>query len=259
MGQGACGGACGGPGGGVAEDLSAELQAKMRRVHWVPLESNPDVLNAFATRAGLPSDWEFVDVFGVDPELIAMVPPTCVAVTLLFQCSPALARFSEAQRLRIERKGQVVRPGLVYLKQYIGNACGTIACIHSLANNAKALGLPEQSPLGRYLAGILGKSPEVAGEMLADAADLHEASQASAAGGQTAAPEATASVDHHFVAFVEHGGDVYELDGCKAFPINHGPSGGRLLDAVAKVVKASFMEQDADNIHFNMMALVRAT
>jgi len=29
-------------------------------------------------------------------------------------------------------------------------------------------------------------------------------------------------VDHHFIGFVQKEGCIYELDGCKEFPINHG-------------------------------------
>jgi ubiquitin carboxyl-terminal hydrolase L3 len=44
---------------------------------WLPLESNPDVLNPFVHRLGLPPDWGFADVFGLDPELLCMVRRTC--------------------------------------------------------------------------------------------------------------------------------------------------------------------------------------
>mmetsp|Transcript_92184 Transcript_92184/g.264204 ORF Transcript_92184/g.264204 Transcript_92184/m.264204 type:complete len:257 (-) Transcript_92184:70-840(-) len=243
--------------GETVANESSEVQAKMRRVCWVPLESNPEVLNGFAWKVGLPKTWGFVDMYGLDPELLAMVPPGCCAVTLLSQCSPAIAKFKEGQRKRIEVEGQKISPDLVYLKQYVGNACGTIACIHSLANSAELVGLPSSSHLGRYLASIAGKSPESAGEMLAEAADLHQASEACAVGGQTSAPAATARVDHHFIAFVERGGCIYELDGCKAFAVNHGPVKGDFLSSVAQVVKANFVDPDPDNVHLNMMALVQ--
>mmetsp|Transcript_24285 Transcript_24285/g.45933 ORF Transcript_24285/g.45933 Transcript_24285/m.45933 type:complete len:241 (-) Transcript_24285:67-789(-) len=231
---------------------------KIRKVHWVPLESNPDMLTDFAKKVGLPDGFEFVDVYGTDPDLLAMVPPARLAVTLLFQCSEKSRKFKEAQKTAIDEKGQTVSPNLVYLKQYVGNACGTIACLHSLANNAEALGLSAESPLGKFLTTIRGKSPQEAGLALVDATDLHSASEASAAGGQTSAPEATADVDAHFICFVEKDGDLYELDGGKAFPINHGPTGGDLLGAACKAIKVNFMDQDPDSIRFNMMALVNA-
>eukprot|EP00933_Yihiella_yeosuensis_P050392 TRINITY_DN48186_c0_g1_i1.p1 TRINITY_DN48186_c0_g1~~TRINITY_DN48186_c0_g1_i1.p1 ORF type:complete len:266 (+),score=59.32 TRINITY_DN48186_c0_g1_i1:27-824(+) len=231
---------------------------KVRKVHWVPLESNPDMLNEFARKVGLPAGWEFVDVFGVDPELLCMVPAKRVAVTLLFQSSDNIRKFKEEQKSSIESKGQTISPNLTYLKQYVGNACGTIACIHSLTNNAEVMGVAADSAIGKFGASIKGKTPKDCGLALVDATELHSASEASAAGGQTAAPEATADIDAHFICFVEKDGDLYELDGAKAFPINHGPTNGELLETATRVIKANWMDKDPDNINFNMMALVQS-
>jgi len=230
---------------------------KIRKVHWVPLESNPDMLTDFARKVGLPDSYEFVDVFGTDPELLMMVPEHRVAVTLLFKSTDNIRKFKQAQKEQIESTGQKVSSDIVYIKQYVGNACGTIACIHSLANNAEAMGFSAESPIGKFVSSIRGKSPQEAGVALADAADLHSASEASAAGGQTEAPEADADIDAHFICFIEKEGDLYELDGNKAFPINHGSTGGDLLGSAVKTIKEKFMEKDPDSISFNMMALVK--
>jgi len=237
----------------------SELRSRMRKVNWVPLESNPDMLNQFARGVGLPKEWEFVDVFGVEPDLLSMVPPTCAAVTLLFQCSDNVKKHSKEQKARIDKDKQKVSSNLVYMKQYVGNACGTIACLHSVANNQKVIGLDANSAMGKFFAKCERMTPDQLGEALADASDLHTVSEASAAGGQTAAPAASAGVDCHFISFVEKDGDVYELDGTKEFPINHGPSNGEFVKAVAEVVKKEFMKVDPDSIHFNMMALVKAS
>jgi len=236
----------------------ASIRERMKNVHWVPLESNPEMLTDFAQQVGMPSSWAFTDIFGLDEELLAMVPPGAVAVTLLFDSSrDVMRKWKAEQKAAIQASGQKISPSLKHLRQYVGNACGTIATIHSLANNAEALGLSADSPLGKFLAAADGKTPDDIGIMLADAKDLHTASEASAQGGQTAAPEADADVNNHFIVFVEKDGDIYELDGTKAFPINHGAVEGSLLFTAAKVIKKNFMEKDPDSMHFNMMALVK--
>ncbi len=42
-----------------------ELPTEEEEMGWLPLESNPDVLNPFAEKIGLPAGWGFCDVFGM--------------------------------------------------------------------------------------------------------------------------------------------------------------------------------------------------
>lgn len=236
-----------------------EIQKKMRSVNWVPLESNPDVLNGFAHRVGLPSEFNFVDVYGVDPGLLMMVPKPVLAVTLLFGCSKVIGDYKAEQCTKIKADGQTLSSDVFYMDQFIGNACGTIACVHAMANNQAILGLPADSPIGKFLASAEGLSPNELGLALADASDIHEASETSAAGGQTAAPDAAAATDCHFICFVAVDGDLYELDGNKSFPVNHGPipDGEDLMAAAARTIKTCFMDVDPTSMNFNMMALVQ--
>lgn len=55
--------------------------------------------------------------------------------------------------------------------------------------------------------------------------------------GQTAAPNREESLVTHFVAFVHHDGQLYELDGRREFPINHGPT---TAETLLKVISFSF-------------------
>ena len=45
-------------------------------------------------------------------------------------------------------------------------------------------------------------------------------------------PNIEDDVDLHFIVFVEKDGDLYELDGAKPFPINHGTSHENTLHEV---------------------------
>lgn len=223
---------------------------------WVALESNPDAFNAFAWGGGMPKKFGFVDVYGTDEDLLAMVPTPVFAVTLLFDCSDEnIAKAKEEQQERLERDGQNTSDKVFWMEQSVGNACGTIAVIHSVVNNAEALALPPESKLGKFRAENADKKPGEIGESLGEDEDLAGESGNAAEEGQTEAPEAGSHIVHHFIAFVEVEGDLYELDGGKAFPINHGPTEGSLLTAATKVIKANFIDVSADAMGFNMMAL----
>ena len=69
------------------------------------------------------------------------------------------------------------------------------------------------------------------------------------------APFVLSSLCSDFISFVAVDGDLYELDGRKAGPVNHGPTTpGNLLQDAVKVIKG-FMERDPTAVQFNMVAL----
>ena len=73
----------------------------------------------------------------------------------------------------------------------------------------------------------------------------------------TTAPTAQIETDvnTHFICFTEVNGSIYELDGRKASPINHGPSSPEtLLSDACRVVKG-FMERDEGEHRFTIVAL----
>jgi hypothetical protein len=43
--------------------------------------------------------------------------------------------YKTAQEAEVNEKGQTVSENVYYLKQIVTNACGTIALVHSIANN----------------------------------------------------------------------------------------------------------------------------
>ncbi len=63
----------------------------------------------------------------------------------------------------------------------------------------------------------------------------------------------------HFVSYVPIKGRLYELDGLKEGPVDHGavPDGGHWLDLAAPIIEQRMQKYQAGEIHFNLMALVQ--
>jgi len=227
---------------------------------WLPLESNPETLNKFCKRMGLPKGYGWVDIWGMDPDLLEFVPKPCCAVSLLFPSGDSIRKFKQTQAEKIQKEGQEM-PDLYYLHQLdgIGNACGSIAAMHALANQ-KLFDL-EEGPLSAFIKKTKSLNWTKRGEALKNASSLQEVSDDAAVDeeiNQTEAPTTDTKVNAHFISFVMSNFYLMEMDGRKKFPVNHGKTSQEtfLLD-VAKVVKANFMDVDPTNLNFNLMGLVK--
>ncbi|KAL4428290.1 hypothetical protein ABPG75_002379 [Micractinium tetrahymenae] len=235
----------------------------MAEKKWIPLESNPDVLNEYAGKLGVDleaSGLRFCDMWSLDEELLAMVPRPVAAVLLLFPITDETEAACKQEQQGIEARGQEVSPAVYYMKQTIGNACGTIGLLHSLANNAQALKIAEGSFLQQFLAATEGLGPAERGAYLEHppegAPDIDSIHESAARQGATVAPPPDEDVNLHFAAFVCRDGALYELDGRKAAPINHGPCPpDQLLERTAVVVRRNFMDRAGDAVQFTLVAL----
>ncbi|KAM3967677.1 ubiquitin carboxyl-terminal hydrolase [Aphomia sociella] len=220
----------------------------------VPLESNPEVMNKFLQKLGVPNNWSVVDVMGLDPEVLAWVPRPVISVILLFPVSASYKEYKTKEESEILAKGQEVSSDIFYMKQNLSNICGTVALVHSVANNCDKIQLSE-GHMKKFLEDATPLDPAARGTLFAKTEGIINAHKELSQEGQTNTPSAEEPVDHHFIAFVHKNGILYELDGSKAFPINHGPtSPDSLLEDAAKVCK-EFMARDPSEVRFTVMAL----
>jgi len=220
----------------------------------LPLESNPDVLNKFLQKLGVSEKWNIVDVYGLDTESLGWVPRPVVSLIFLFPYNDQYTKYSQEQCDAIKEKGQVVLPDLYYLKQMVSNTCGTVALIHSVANNADKIPIAD-GPFKKLLDESRDLSPVERGELLQKSAEqIMNAHQELSLEGQTEANPNEQS-NFHFVAFVHKGGYLYELDGRKDFPVNHGPTTSeKLLEDAAKVCR-DYIAREPNDVNFTVMAL----
>lgn len=225
---------------------------------WLPIESNPEVMNKFLWSCGLSKKWAINDVFGLDEGLLAMLNEPVLALLL---CFPITKNYTDqVPEIEAEIKAQeasAIPSSLYYMKQTVSNACGTVALFHAVANNLEKVDLDPESKLGRFFADTKDMSPEERADKLETNKEVSEAHDTVAREGQTAPPNLDDPVEHHFIAFVEVNGCVMELDGRKVGPRNCGKVEGSFVKSAAEQCQ-NYMKRDPENIGFTMVALTGA-
>ncbi|KAH7886741.1 hypothetical protein F5I97DRAFT_1942594 [Phlebopus sp. FC_14] len=237
----------------------------MEHSRWIPLESNPEVFNSWAYAAGLvESQAHFQDIYGLDDELLCLLPPGVKAVALLFPCTGAISAKRKEEDAKIEASGQEpIDPTVFWMKQTIPNACGTMGLIHSLANSDVVFA-PE-SPLAKFIDECKDKTPLGRAKLLETTPLFEQIHSTVATSGQSDVPQ-DLDTDLHFSCFVRaplacarakeiktEQWRLIELDGGRNGPIDRGECTDLLKDA-ARFVKDFYIPQ-TKSMHFNMMAL----
>jgi ubiquitin carboxyl-terminal hydrolase L3 len=151
---------------------------------------------------------------------------------------------------------------LWFIKQRIGNACGTIGILHSIMNlvihKDPSLVLP-----GSWLEQFVNDVPVPLGpiqkaerlETDTKIAKLHDVATSSSSN-QTNRGDIDQKIITHFIAlFPSDDGTLYELDGRKDGPIRHGSTSSETFLYDACQVVQQFMSRDPTEIRFTMLAL----
>nr|GMC51252.1 ubiquitin carboxyl-terminal hydrolase 3 [Ipomoea batatas] len=142
--------------------------------------------------------------------------------------------------------------GVYFMKQTVGNACGTIALLHAVGNITTEIKLVEGSFLDRFFKSTANMDPMERAKFLEDDGEMEVAHSVAATAGDT---EASDNVDTHFICFAIADGKLYELDGRRSGPISHGASSpATLLQDAAKVIQ-KMIEKNPNSINFNVMAV----
>lgn len=231
-------------------------------MRWVPLESNPELFTTWSESMGLDtSKYAFTDIYGLDDELLAMVPQPVEAVLCLFP----VTKENEKVMIKEDEESQpFVGPEkeneLIYFKQTISNACGTIGLLHAIANTSARKTLSPESPMGQLLRDALPLNAIDRAAFLQTSKSLAQAHTSTASSGQTAAPSADDPVDLHFVCYVRDPKTkkLFELDGRRKGPVDRKLDVEQqedLLKTATKWVHENYMQLNPEEVNFNLIAL----
>jgi len=101
--------------------------------------------------------------------------------------------------------------------------------------------------------------PELIAEHFASNPAIETAHSQAASQGSTAPPSLEERVTTHFCCFVHVAGHLYELDGRKTGPVNHGVSSQETLLVDSCRVIQGFMDRDPEEHRFTIVALAAAS
>ncbi|KAM0752862.1 cysteine proteinase [Meredithblackwellia eburnea MCA 4105] len=224
-----------------------------KRPRWLALESNPASYNKWADSLGLDTtQWKFEECLGLDPETLSWIAQPVKAVVALI---PAYFKLRETEDPLVELEGYDV-PGtedLLWFPQTIGNACGTYALIHTLANSQ--IPLEPLSPLISLFEQARSLPTAKRSDLLLNCKALAETHvEVATVGTSSVVPPLEAKVGHHFVTFVERNGLLIELEGVRKGPLCRGKiKEGLLLDTAAYM--RTLVAKSSGSIEFSLIAL----
>ncbi|KAI1763469.1 putative ubiquitin carboxyl-terminal hydrolase [Hypoxylon sp. FL1150] len=232
---------------------------------WVMLENHPEVMNQLAAKLGLSSELAFYDVWSLDePELLAHIPRPAMALLVILPLTPAWDRDRRAEDAeKSDYEGSGPDEPVIWFKQTIGNACGSIGLLHCAINGEAAGCIQPGSDLEQIRRAAIPLKMKERADLLYNSAPFEAAHKSCVQLGDTVASSDGHS-GQHFVAFVKAGGHLWELEGSRKGPLDRGALGDdedvlspRALDlGFRRVIK---LEQEAEgaDLRFSCIALSR--
>ncbi|KAH8730228.1 putative ubiquitin carboxyl-terminal hydrolase [Phaeosphaeriaceae sp. PMI808] len=230
-------------------------------------ENNPDVMNQLAMKLGLSSELQFYDVYSLDePEQLAHIPRPALALLVIIPLTPAWDRSRKAEDANKEPyTGFGSDEPVIWFKQTIGNACGSIGLLHSLINGPTVDFIKRDSDLAviRSLAIPLNMTKRA--EMLYNSEPFELAHKSVEQAGDSYADPTIKRDGGHFVSFVKSGGKLWELEGDRKGPLERGSLANdedvlspRALDmGIKRIIKLN-ADEGGDDLRFSCIALARS-
>lgn len=186
-------------------------------------------MNALALKLGLSPDLQFYDVYSLtDPTLLSMIPRPVYALLVILPLTAAWnAHRMEEDKDKEEYASKGVDEPVMWFKQTIGHACGSIGLLHCVLNGPAKEHIDPDSTFDHIKDKAIGLGVEQRARMLYNDHEFEKAHQSVGMMGDTVPPDARGGehLGQHFVAFVKEGGRLWELEGSRKGPLDRGALG----------------------------------
>jgi ubiquitin carboxyl-terminal hydrolase L3 len=182
-------------------------------------------MNKLAHRLGLSPNLVFHDLYSLtEPSLLAMIPRPVHALLYLYPTTEASEHyFSEEQAAQCEYTGSGPDEPVLFYKQTIGHACGTIGLLHCITNGTASQHITPNSDLDTLVKATIPLKLRERADVLYNSEALEAAHKEAAQTGDSRAPTTDEHVGYGFSAFVKgKDGHLYELEGRRKGPVDRG-------------------------------------
>lgn len=184
-------------------------------------------MNQLAYKLGLSQELEFYDVYSLtDPDLLAIIPRPVFALLVIIPLSDAWHKDREEED-GSKQIYQGVGPDepVIWFKQTITHACGSIGLLHSVLNSQAADYIKPGSDFDKLRQDAIPLRWAERANMLSESKPFELAHEAAAQLGDTPPPtlEVADKLHQHFVSFVKgKDGHLWELEGSRKGPLDRG-------------------------------------
>ncbi|KAJ2664943.1 hypothetical protein IWW48_000557 [Coemansia sp. RSA 1200] len=220
--------------------------------NWCLIESDPGVFTELIQNMGV-RDVQVEELYSLDIELLRAMEPV-FGLIFLFKWKPSGAAGS-SEPLAGESQNQT-ESAVYFAHQVIQNACATQAILAILMNRQSDLDIGET--LTNLRSFSIDLPPDMRGLALTNCDELrrvHNSFQRIESFLNDIHRPATEDDDvFHFVSYVPVGGRLFELDGLKPTPIDHGATDDWLAAACA-VIQTRVNQAGQTENGFNLMAV----
>ena len=183
-------------------------------------------MNALAKKLGLSDDLQFYDVYSLEPELVAHIPRPVYALLVIIPLTNAWDKDRQAEDSTMaDYAGSGDQEPVVWFKQTIGEACGSIGLLHCAINGPASKFILPGSTLEKLRADAVPLNMKDRAQMLYDNQAFEDAHESVVMLGDTAPPvlRQDPKQGQHFVTFVKaDDGHLWELEGSRKGPLDRG-------------------------------------